>query len=208
MVEFQLLNLSFDVQGSTGTLITPSLLDVDGTTPLPFTIGGGDLRISRTILTSSGTFYIRLSTASGTPEPYLLRLHRVQSSEFEVEPNDSIATATPFPAGGKITGTLSSDSDLDLYSFSASAGELVIFSIEAGFAEAFELTTWGSTLIPTLTLLDASNVTLTTADGSTRGTNTGLYLVEVSFVAPADGSYAIQVGGTSGASGHYTLIKR
>jgi len=208
MIEFQLLNLPSDVQGSTGALITPTLLDIDGTTPLPFAVGGGDLRISRAILRSSGTFYIQLTTASGTPEPYVLRLHLVQSSGMEAEPNDTIATATPFPGGGKVTGTLSSDSDLDLYSFPASAGELVIFSIQAGFAEAYELSSLGSSLTPTLTLLDASNATLTTASVDTRGTSTGLYQVEVSFVAPADGVYAIQVGGTSGPDGHYTLVKR
>jgi len=216
MVYVQVLSASTDVQGSLlGTLPTSSILQSDGVTVVPSAPEGSDLRFRRTILTASGTYFIRLTTASGTALPYTLRLIRQQSSGLETEPNNTIAAANPIPAGNRVTGVIATAGDLDTYSFSAAAGELVVFSVEANSALASNLDNWGSTLITGLQILDGTAAVLgtsnTTSAINTLGTITGLRRVEIAFVAPGTGTFYVQVSDTTGAGNatkFYTLVKR
>jgi len=215
MVYVQVLSTTADVQGSpTAVLPTSSILASDGVTVVPSATEGTDLRFRRTILTASGTFFVRLTTGSATALPYTLRLIRQQSSGLETEPNNTVAAANAFP-GSRVTGVIGTAGDLDTYSFSATAGELVVFSVEANFATASNLDGWGSVLVPGLQILDSTAAVLATSNTTSarvpRGDITGLRLVEIAFVAPGSGTFYVQVSDTTGAGGanrFYTLVKR
>jgi hypothetical protein len=60
-------------------------------------------------------FYFRRQTAPGGAE---------------VEPNNTSATAQPFPASGFVNGSLSATTDLDFYSIALNAGDTLFLSLD------------------------------------------------------------------------------
>ncbi len=217
LVHLQLLALSTDVQGATA-LVEPvtTILEPNGVTVVPSSGPGPSQRIRRTILTTTGTFFVRVSTSSATPTPYALRLSIPQTSSFEHELNDTVASAEPLPEAGRISGTLDGIGDVDVFAFPAVAGELVVLSLLGSVADASnaDLDGWGSTIVPRLDVLDAASALLVRADDlapvrKPRGTISGLYRVEAAFVAPSTGTFYAQVRDVgSTPTPHYTLVKR
>lgn len=114
------------------------VLASDGTTQLEFdddsgSFGGLSSSIGGVTLPTAGTYYIRVKHFSATNQlrPYRM-YYRLQtgSPTAEVEPNDSNVTAQPLPASGWITGTTSSTTDQDWYSFSLNAGDTIYANLD------------------------------------------------------------------------------
>ncbi|HEY8205969.1 MAG TPA: proprotein convertase P-domain-containing protein [Myxococcaceae bacterium] len=113
------------------------LLDTDGVTVLQSdddngSFSGSASSIAGAVLPRSGTFFLRVADFGfGFVSPYDLsfRLQDVASAP-EVEPNDTPATAQPFPAGGFVDGVLSSYTDADYYSINLGAGDTIFLSLD------------------------------------------------------------------------------
>jgi len=188
-----------------------SLIAPDGTTLIPLSYQPiGSLSrgfFYRGLLGVDGTHTIRVST-SGSDAPYRVRATVHRESSPETEPNGDIATASPFGRGERRTGGISELADVDLYRFSAEAGELVTFAAYAGPGMArvhFTEDIHGSTLSPRLRVLDGAGAVLSEATSGgcpnpERLTN-GSATLEVSFVPPATGEYFLEVTTAATVSG-------
>ena len=142
------------------------LLGTDGATVLEADDDDGpslSSSIAGRPITTTGTYYLRVSSSGAASTfTYFLCL-AVQGPLWgrEVEPNSPLANANPFPAvPGVITGTIAVTGDLDIYSFTANAGDIVFISLDLdperdGFA-------WDGVL----DLMDAGATVLVTADNS------------------------------------------
>jgi subtilisin-like proprotein convertase family protein len=135
---------------STNSIV--DLISTDGTTIIETDDDDGSLAatassIAGATVTTTGLQYIRVKNPSLTSQlrPYDLYLN-VQSSSptAEVEPNDTLANATPIPASGFVGGTNNPTADLDLYSFNANAGDTVYLSLDLDPER--DNTTWNAQL--------------------------------------------------------------
>ena len=112
------------------------LIGLDGTTVIESddndgTFGSTSSSIAGTVITTTGTYYLRVRAFSTTAQvrPYHLHL-RVQSGSpaAEVEPNN--VTPQPLPPAGWVTGAITATTDVDLYSISLNAGDTVFISLD------------------------------------------------------------------------------
>ena len=159
--------------------------------------------------------YLRVShySAAAQAEPY--RLYAcvqppAADATPEAEPNDTVATATS-AAGGYVSGALSSAADVDLFSFPATAGELVQIGLDLDPLR--DNTPWNGSLA----LLDASGTTLllvndpsiasSTASGSGSLTKNVPYAPAeaLAWRVRATGIHYVKVACSSGNPGDYLL---
>jgi hypothetical protein len=180
-----------------GASVSTSFVASDGATPLPSDSSSG-LGIRGTILTASGTFFVRV-VQNGTG-PYALRLTRPRAGDFEVEPNDgpgAPASAVPGRAGVILTMN-----DRDDFAFSAEAGQVVrvaIFAQDGDQSDGFfDSSATGSVLAPVIGIRNSSDVLLAMSpysgvNTSTEGVVVGDSCAGVTFVAPSTGVFNVDV---------------
>lgn len=113
-------------------------------------------------------------------------------STYEVEPNDTPATANPLSGSSAlVSGYIWPVADLDYFSFSGNAGDRVYAATMTSFAAGATDTT--------LTLFDADGTTIIEVD-----VNDGSFAASSSSIAgatlPANGTYYLQVRATSAVS--------
>jgi hypothetical protein len=181
----------------------------------------------RAILPASGTYYVRVAPFSGATAStdYLFRLVLLKAGTFETEGNDTPASANVVPGPGRVSGVIGASGDLDVYSFSAAQGEVVVFSIFAGSPDgtngsggAFLNTFYTGTdlLSPDLDIL-SSNGTVLGATPYFGGSVTGEGLADgvatsgIAFVAPSAGTFYVRVSDANGIGSSellYLLEKR
>ncbi len=129
------------------------------------------------------------------------------------EPNGTSATATPISSGQVAVAQISPAADVDFFSFTATAGQVVVIR---ALSDAF-----GFNLNPTLTLLDTNGTTVLVspvsshpafnASASDRDANaydlTGSDLdAEISFALPSAGTFFFAVASRAGVTaGQYLL---
>jgi hypothetical protein len=159
--------------------------------------------------------YLRVShySAAAQAEPY--RLYAcvqppAADATPETEPNDTPAAATG-AAGGYYAGALSSAGDVDLFAFTATAGELVQIGLDLDPLR--DNTPWNGSLA----LLDATGTTLLLVNDPSIASSTssgGGSLSKSVPYAPAEaiawrvratGTYYVKVGWSSGTPGDYLL---
>ena len=179
------------------------LLNTDGISAL--TAGGPQPNhyCWRTFLTASGVYYIRVTTPSGTAIPYTLHVARSHNAGFETEPNDTLVSAPPLPLDRRFAGEINPAGDADLYSFSASQGELVVFDLYSAFNSQGDQLAWGSALFPRIQVLDGGGSVLSSVDGfisSARavGTSAATESATLAFLAPVAGAYYVRVDDRNG----------
>jgi len=216
-VHVQLLALVSDAQDAT-SIVEPvtAIVAANGVTVVPSSGPSPSQRIRRTILETTGTFFVRVSTLSATLIPYTVRLSIPASSAFEVESNDTVDLANPIPEAGRISGNVDSIGDVDVFSFPVVVGALVVLSLLGSVSDASnaDLDGWGSTIVPRLAVTDAASNPLAIADDlapnrKARGTIPGTHRVEVAFVAPSTGTFFAHVSDVGMTpTPHYTLVRR
>jgi len=126
----------FSNGGSTDTIVT--LYASDGTTVLETdddsgSFSGTSSAISGTVIPAAGTYYILVDgySTTSTIAPYHLHVKVASgSATAEAEPNNDLATATPLPASGWVSGTITATTDPDLFSFSLNAGDSVFLALD------------------------------------------------------------------------------
>ena len=198
--------ISIDVDSSgDGCPLDPvlTLFSTNGTTVLAsnddFDGKGNDSRVVFP-LAATGTFFARVQDFSppsttcpddGVGSFYTIH---VDKAIPESESNNTIATANA-AAIGQYRGGVITASDTDIYSFTANFGDRIIAEVTAKRA--------GSTLNPTLTLMNASGASLAT-NADISGTDVDS-LIDFTFTAPATGiptlpaTFYLQVTAASGA---------
>jgi hypothetical protein len=199
----------FDLRVTTGA-DTLEYDDFNNDTPF----GAASPNVSGTRATGAAA-YLRVShySAAALAEPYRLYAS-VQppstAATVEVEPNDSIATAT-FGANEYFSGSLSGPSDVDLFSFPAVAGELIQIGLD------LDPTRGNSPFNGSLALLDASGTTLllvndpafsstvASGSGSLTATTPSSPGEAVVYRIRFGGTYYAKVAWSSGTPGDYLL---
>lgn len=186
------------------------------------TTGVNGMNCLRAILPADGTYFLRVTLENG-PTPYTFQLVQFMTSAYETEANDTPATANAIPGAGRVSGAIDSTTDVDVFSFSAEAGEVVTFSIYAGpgsssfgFPSHARVTTLFAALLPDLEVLNAGSTVL--GDTPYAGVNfsgesvaNGLATSELTFVAPSTGTFYLRVSASDGngdADHLYVLEKR
>jgi len=210
-----------------GTPVGIAFFLPDGTTPLGSDSDAfGGIVSARTILPSTGLFFMRITAVAPAAVTYAASFARRSAARFETEPNELIATADDFDASGRAAGVIAAAGDKDVYRFTAAKDELVICSILAtrvvrgGFgSDGFRtFSGHGSTLKPRLRLLRADGTliafsTLTPANTCVGAEDIvdGQPTLAVAMVAPASGTFYLEVtaeDGTGSASHVYSLLRR
>jgi uncharacterized repeat protein (TIGR01451 family) len=128
----------FDASASGDTVL--ELIAPDGTTvietdPNDGTFNASSSSIAGTPIAANGTHFLRLrhNVATGSVRPYSLHFRRQTSAPVaEVEPNNSTVAATPMPASGYVSGTVTavSPGETDFYSINLNAGDTVFLSLD------------------------------------------------------------------------------
>jgi hypothetical protein len=128
----------FDASASGDTVL--DLLDTDGTTIIESdnndgTFNASSSSIAGRLLPAAGTYFLRVrhNVGTGTVRPYALHFRRQSAAPTaEVEPNNTPATATPIPASGHVSGTVTavSPGESDFYSINLNAGDSVYLSLD------------------------------------------------------------------------------
>ncbi len=175
---------------------------------------GGELRTLRTVLPTSGDFYVRV--ASNITTDYALRVHQVGAGH-ESEPNDSPASAEVLDGNGRRSGAIETLGDVDVFAFEATRHVPIVFVCFAddvppnGF---FELNGFGSSLGPVLRVLDSAGTELNrvaSSPGTALGTNDGMPSLSLAFMPPSTGTYYLEVSdefGNFGSDFGYVLEQR
>ncbi|HTF57705.1 MAG TPA: hypothetical protein VK661_10770, partial [Planctomycetota bacterium] len=162
--------------------------------------------------------YVRVTPAGGFT-PYTFQLVLFKDATFEVEGNDTTGTANAIPGSGRVAGIIDSASDVDFYSFSAVAGEVVTFSIYAGVGALsngfYTESGYGSSLFPDLEVRNGAGTVLRATpyagvNFSGESVTNGLATSEVTFVAATAGTYYVRVSPSdaSGDSSHLYLLEK
>jgi len=212
------------------TVATPvgvAFLMPDGLSPL----GGdsdqfGGVVTGRTLLPATGIYFMRITAVAPAPVTYVASFARRSTAAFESEPNDGTAAASDLDAIGRVAGVIAAAGDRDVYRFTAARDELVVCSILAtrvvrntvGSDGYRAFSGHGSTLKPRLRLLRSDGLQLASSV-FTPGSNCvgaedivdGLPTLAVAFVAPAAGTYFLEVAaedGTGSASHTYSVFRR
>ncbi|NUN48410.1 MAG: fibronectin type III domain-containing protein [Candidatus Brocadiae bacterium] len=203
--------------------VTVDLFASDGTTEIPSSPPEGVLHTARALLRDSGTCYIRVKGTTGSGTLYSLELERFLAVAVESEPNDPPAAADVLDLAGRVSGLIAADGDVDVFSFAATSTELVTLAAYARPADVppgsdgdSGRSGHGSTMSPKLTVRDeAGQVLATSADGlskvSAESITNPLPTLEVTFVAPASGTYTVtveDVKGKGSPTGTYTIRRR
>ncbi len=177
-------------------------------------LGGLSANVAGTPLTGGGS-YLKVNhySTAVVSEPYRLYASvRPPSSQAtsEVEPNDTIAQATA-GANGYFSGALAMSSDVDVFSFQAKLGDLVMLSLDLDPLR--DRTPFNGAL----SLLDPTGAVITMANdgGSTSSITPGTgSLSAVTPNSPAEvivhrtraaGTYYAKVSWSSGTPGDYLL---
>jgi hypothetical protein len=168
-----------------------------------------NLNIVRTMLQSSGTFYVVVgadATAVGGTN-YAFRIELVKAASYETEVNNTTGTASGISGAGRAAGVIDVSGDVDVFSFTALSGELVTFAIYgatgANSNGFYDLSGNGSILTPLLEILDGSGTPVASVPWvgsflSPEVISNGLATAEVTYRAPSAGTYYVRVTATDG----------
>ncbi len=199
-----------NLQG-TGAWTTPAFYDATGATKLAAADEGQPYHVIQALLPADGTYTIRVDNG-GTTGQFGLMLELIGQTTREVEPNDDLAHATPFPASGQVWGAIGTPGDNDVYSLQATAGQLISVSLFANGGNMnidYLYSGYGSTLAPRLAIVDAAGNPVVSvgidqpqpyAESAVRPDPT----IEASFVASATGTYYAIVTDVKATSGDPT----
>lgn len=151
--------------------------------------------IAGAIITQTGTYYLKVEEYLGAAvvNPYLLFLDRTSVvNAAEAEPNDTVATANPYVIDSVVSGSISSASDADVFSFSFNSGETFVFQVDGNPARD------ANKFNPDFDLLNAAGAVLVTVNsegGSARDTpsENAYFTITTGTGGPPTGTIYIRV---------------
>lgn len=165
-----------------------------------------------TILQADGTFGFFVVN-NDSDSDYVVRIDKVSSSTYETEPNDSQAEQQAFSGRSRFAGVIGTSGDVDMYSFQGKANQVYEFSCYAGIWEgmASDYQGFGSEMYPTLTIYDANGDPIAWSSDDSVSSENLMHpeaTTNLTFVAPANGTYTIEVSdqyGDFGSDIYYVL---
>jgi hypothetical protein len=171
-----------------------AILDGSGATVATGVAGSTnvDELLSNFVAPAAGTYYLQVS---GVPNvDYQVTL--TTGGTFDVEPNDTFATAQPLATGRAALGALAGNDDW--YQVTLNAGDhLTVATTTPGGAPG-EFT---NSLDPAVALFDPSNILLASDDNSgPDGRN-----AKLTFTIASGGVYRIRISAVGGTTGEYTI---
>jgi hypothetical protein len=122
------------------------------------------------------TFSLMLVSGDGASEPVKLTAADPTSAVSEKEPNNGFRVPQEIQAGKSILGAIGEPHDVDVFRFSARAGQKIVAEVAAG--------RFGSALDPMLTLYDARGAIVASMTNSPAGAD-----ALMRCAIPADGVY-------------------
>ncbi|MCB1578477.1 MAG: pre-peptidase C-terminal domain-containing protein, partial [Xanthomonadales bacterium] len=189
----------FDASASGDT--TLQVIGTDGTTVLEAdnndgTFNASSASIAGTLIPTSGTYYLRVAhnVATGTVRPYSLFFQNQSAAPTaEAEPNETPATATPLPASGHVSGTISavSPGESDFYSLALNAGDTVFLSLDMNPER--DASVWNGRLGFALFGNPPANQILVANDANAGGTPTDPNSEAFFFTVKDAGTYYVYV---------------
>lgn len=152
-----------------------------------------------------GTSYVEVSGSPPVPFVYTLAVNVVSTtpgggggSTNPGEPNDTIAQATPMTPGTPIVGTISTDTDLDVYAFALPAGGATV-RIRTFDRGGVDCDPTNEAVDTKIVVYDAAGTIVATSDDS------GRIWCEDFTVALGEGTSYVEVGGWPPTPFVYTL---
>jgi hypothetical protein len=193
-----------------------SILKSDGT-PVPSASGGALQQTHRTVLPTTGAYFIQVTGIGGSTGSFAVGVVRVRTAAVESEPNNTNLQAGTLDLNGRASGIIATAGDEDRFQFTAGAGELVTFAVytkSSGGAE--DIRGNGSSLEAQLDLVDGAGTILVTSSPPTIVADEAISpgspepTREVSFVAPTAGTYYVRVTDVlgSGSASHWYILER
>ncbi|MCB1575135.1 MAG: proprotein convertase P-domain-containing protein, partial [Xanthomonadales bacterium] len=189
----------FDASASGDT--TLQVIGTDGTTVLEAdnndgTFNASSASIAGTLIPTGGTYYLRVAhnVATGTVRPYSLFFQNQSAAPTaEAEPNETPATATPLPASGHVSGTISavSPGESDFYSLALNAGDTVFLSLDMNPER--DASVWNGRLGFALFGNPPANQILVANDANAGGTPTDPNSEAFFFTVKDAGTYYVYV---------------
>ena len=172
------------------------------------------LNVRQTILQATGTYYVRVRSASAGS--FGIRVDEIATSTPEVEPNDSFALANSIP--GPVSGVIAAAGDTDHFKRFAPAGQLVTVSLLAAPGAgtgSSPLADWGSALMPRLEIRNSLGILLSVTSADRRGESNyaeslqhplrslvgASPMIQTTFRTPAAGTYEAVVSDADGQGG-------
>lgn len=213
MVRLQYFD-SGNAQGASDS-ITISMLAPDGVTALA-TGGDGELQILTTILTETGTFYVKVEGGAALTT-YGIELKRFLSATWETEPNDTDVEAGTLKT--RVAGVIDVSGDQDMYKVNLKLDQFVrvVCYTSNSFTDSNgdpDHAGFGSDLAPLLEIVDdagtvvASSTSFPTNIVYTESVTQPLPTCGLAFTAAASGTYFVRISdATAGfaATDYYVL---
>ncbi len=192
-------------------------------------------RTAQTLLTQDGEQYLAigdiatsLQRRGGAEHNYKFRLFRTPAARMESEPNDLVADAAALNSNNRGAGVISTDGDVDIWSFTAEENEAVTVVVFANPTDNeswgnYGLTGIGSDLRAVLAVEDSEGIEITTNDVSSlptflQGVTPSAESVvdpipsqQIVFIAPAAGTYYVKVtdeDNDGGPEHKYLLLRK
>jgi hypothetical protein len=131
---------------------------------------------------TDGPNWFAFQTDRGTTSAYPLLVTNLPIIRENVDSGETSSNAQVIKLPAAISGRLGDPNDIDAYRFDAKKGQMYVFEVVARRIK--------SSIDPLLRILDAKGVTVMEVD-DTPGLGKDL---RAEWTAPADGSYAIQIG--------------
>ncbi|QDV05603.1 hypothetical protein Poly30_11010 [Planctomycetes bacterium Poly30] len=214
--------------------IDASFIAPDGVTEVAATTDLGRYKILRTILTEDGEQFLAVGGQSfgamsrGIDEyEYKVKIDRSPAAQMEIEPNDTNLDAIAINSVGRAAGVISVQDDVDSWSFTAKANEAVTFVAYASYNNSYSwgaigLAGFGSRLEAELAVEDGEGTQLATTSqvglaameqgfgSSTESVVDPVPSVQITFIAPAAGTYYLKVADENADFGpnHKYVIQR
>ena len=128
--------------------------------------------------TATGTIKVVATSADGESKPYELQVIAADKLVEEKEPNDAFKNPQVISPGVTIAGAISGNNHVDVFAFTAKAGEKVTIEVLAARL--------GSALDASITLFDPTHNVIAMADDSPGSRD-----VAYTFTPGADGAFLI-----------------
>ena len=153
-------------------------------------VGDTQVEVSFALPTSvpGGHLSLVVTTPEGETEAYELRVEPPERLADEKEPNDGFERPQDLQIGQVLRGMVEKPKDVDVYRFSATAGQTLVIDVAASQR--------GSGLDPLLMVFDADGRLMATSDDGESGRD-----ATIEFAVPRDGAYLATVIDANDAGG-------
>ena len=115
-----------------------AVLARDGENVIAYRLGSGASQRTNVFYLPPDVYTLTLTSAHSSLEQFSLTFSAIRNEHIELEPNDTIASATPIVTGAAVSASLQTEEDVDIYCFTLDEPGRVRATL-AGAADAYAL---------------------------------------------------------------------